>query len=320
MNIPSILKARTSMILRGCSASSMHCESSATSVFDTDTHHQYRPAELQEIRSNAVDVDRLLTIAEMTNKYHFTSTSSWAMSALCEVTECPPQPWRATRAMHRPFVPAWCTAPTLRRIIEVAHLCGHQMLCDHVAEKWVELILVGWANPVHAMAVADEYGLARLKGTSYYETLLLCDDALEYVYEPVDGGERGEPPALSPAQRAGLLSGFFSLVRRWEALRATAPTFTKPDGCTYHAHGCLSTWQAVWKSTTKSDAMVHRRTVDVLGRLGAMADLLDADRDLRCALTPACRRAAMDSVRELLKREEDELACHFRDLTRPEPN
>ncbi|KIP10179.1 hypothetical protein PHLGIDRAFT_11426 [Phlebiopsis gigantea 11061_1 CR5-6] len=270
------------------------------------------PSELQDLRSNPANVYRLLAIAEITNKYHFVSTSSWAISALCQVTECRDEPWRALRTTQQPRLPppAWCTAPILRRIIEVAQLCGHQMLCDHAAEKWIELIYIGRANPVYAMAVADEYGLPRLKGISYYEALLSCDDSFECMFEPVSEGS--ERPAMAPAQKAGLLSGFFSLVRRWESLRATAPTFAKPDGCTYHAHGCLSTWQAVWKSTTKCDAMVHRRTADVLGHLGAMAYLLEADRDLR--------KAAVDSVRELWKREEEELAYHFRDLTRPGPN
>lgn len=257
---------------------------------------------------------RLLTIAEMMNKYHFVTTSTWAISALCQVTQPSMEPGKATFDQPEP---PWCTAPILRRIIEVALLCGHQTLCDHAVEKWIQLIVFGNANPAHAMDAADQFGLPGLKGISYYEALKRCDDALEYTFKPATAAVREEAHhAFSAAQKAGLLSGFFSLVRRWEVIRETAPSFVRPEGCTYHAHGCLSTWQAVWKSTTKSDAMVHRRTVDVVGRLRVMAELLEADRDLRCALTPACRRAAMDSVRELCEKEAAGLASHFENLAR----
>ena len=262
---------------------------------------------------------QLLTIAQLTNKYHFTTTSAWAISALCQVTDCPPEPWRAYRAVHYPPEPAWCKAPILRRIIEVALLCGHKLLCDHAVEKWAQLIMVGYANPVYAMDVADAYGLARLAGVAYYETLMACNDRLECAYEPLLASELGAPHAMSPAQRARLLSGFFALVRRSEQIRETPPAFTRPEGCTYHAHGCLSTWNAVWKAAAKSDATAHRPTADVLGRIRAMQELVEADRDLRLALTPACRRAAMESVNELYMKEEDNLAVYFEDLTRTAP-
>ena len=272
----------------------------------------FRPSELHELHSDSANVYRLLAVAQMTNKYHFVTTSAWSISALCQATECPVDP------MKQPTLPIvagpWCRAPILRRIIEVAQLCGHQALCDHTENLWIGLLRNGHANPVYAMDAADALGLARLKGISYYEALKFCNDKLEYV--PTSEGGYEERLALSATQKANLLSGFFSLVRRWECIRGSAPSFNRPEGCTYHAHGCLSTWQAVWKSTMKSDAMMHGRTFEVVERLKVLADLFEADRDLRCALTPSCRRAAMDSVRELLAKEQMDLAQHFENLTR----
>lgn len=275
------------------------------------------PAELHELRSDPANVCQLLTVAEMANKYHFITTTAWALSALCAVTECPPEPWRAYRAMYLPPEPLWARAPILRRLIEVAQLCGHTLLRDHAVEKWVQLIMVGYANPLDALDVADRYGLARLRGVAYYETLVACNDRLECAYAPLLAAEGGGAAAhaLGAPQRARLLSGFFALVRRWERLREAPPAFARPEGCTYHAHGCLSTWRAIWKAATQSDAMVHRPAVDVLGRLRAMQEILEADRDLRLALTPACRRAAMESVHELYMKEEDALPVYFEDLT-----
>ncbi|GJE88459.1 BTB/POZ domain-containing protein [Phanerochaete sordida] len=273
------------------------------------------PAELHELTSNPANVSQLLTVAEMANKYHFVTTTAWAISALCAVTECPTEPPRAERAPHSPLECAWASPPILRRLIEVALLCGHKQLCDHAVEKWVQLIQDGFENPVAAMGVADEHGLARLAGVAYYETLLGCDGDLAYTWAPPDENAPAttHTPALS--QRVRLLRGFFALVRRWETLRGAPPPFARPEGCTYHAHGCLSTWAATWRAAARSDGLVHRPAADVLGRLRAMRELLDADRDLRLALTPACRRAAMESVHELCEREEDGLAVHFRDLT-----
>ena len=200
-------------------------------------------------------------------------------------------------------------------------------------------------NPLVAMDVADEFGLVKLKGVSYYVTLLECGDHLQWEVpsfssdsEDEDGSITGDdgdathsarfnpwqrrsrspspPPTLSAQQKARLLSGFFSLTNLWDRLRLSAPGFDKPPGCTYHAHGCLSTWRAIWQSTGKSDETLRYRSADVLGRLKSMESQLLRDTDLHCALTPTCRRAAMESVRILRQQVEDGLAEHFVDMTR----
>lgn len=254
-------------------------------------------------------MSKLLTVAEMTNKYHFAATSAWAVGALCQVTECPESPWRASRSPHHLPPREWCTPPVLQRLIQVALLCGHEQLCSHAVEHWVQLIVVDGADPASALDTADRFDLPRLAGTAYYETLLRVDDALQYT--------RGDiAHALTGPQRARLLSGGFALVRRWERVRAAPPAFPRPEGCTFHAHGCVGTWATVWREAARCEAVAACRTVDVLGRVGVMADVLDADNDLRYALTPTCWRAAMESVQKLLVREEEALAGYFRDLVR----
>ena len=199
-------------------------------------------------------------------------------------------------------------------------------------------------NPLSAMDVADEFGLVKLKGVSYYVTLLECGDRLQWDMPSflsdsededesiiTDDGDTTQtarspsssrrsspspPPALSAQQKARLLSGFFSLTNLWDRLRLTAPGFDKPPGCTYHAHGCLSTWRTIWQTTSKSDETLKYRSADVLGRLKSMEAQLLRDADLHCALTPTCRRAAMESVRNLWQQVEDDLAEHFVDMTR----
>ena len=271
---------------------------------------RYRPAELVQYTSPNADIAELLSVVEMTNKYHFATTSTWAITTLCEVTNCR-GPWRADDSEFHP--PSWCKSHTLRRIIDVAILCGHEPLRDHAVEMWIKLLRCNYDLPDLAMEVADRYGLARLKGASYYQALLSSRDDLSCGYIMVDDILTGCVPTSS--QRAHLLSGFFSLVRRWEKIRTSPPTFARSEGCTFHAHGCLSTWSTTWKTAMKSDDVAIRGPADILGRLRAAQQLLAVDLNLRDALTPACRRAAVQSVKDLYETEEDNLASHFRDLT-----
>jgi len=178
------------------------------------------------------------------------------------------------------------------------------------------------------MAVADKYGLVKLQGVSYYVALLESGPNFEWsadtfgAPEPDDEltGEGTHPPLeLTPAQRARLLSGFFALVNLWNRLRVTAPAFTRPDGCTYHAHGCLGTWQHTWLTITRSESIAKLPPADVIGRLRAMQDTLVADGDIAFALTPVCRRAAMSSLKELIRKVQGELSCYFEDLTQVKP-
>ena len=78
--------------------------------------------------------------------------------------------------------------------------------------------------------------------------------------------------------------------------------------------GCLSTWQHAWHTVARAAATTKLPPADVVGRLRAMQDVLVADGDLAFALTPVCRRAAMASVKELIRKVQDELARYFRDL------
>lgn len=63
--------------------------------------------------------------------------------------------------------------------------------------------------------------------------------------------------------------------------------------------------------------MSKLQAADVVARLKAMQEVLVSDGDIAFALTPVCRRAAMGSLKELIKKVQDELARYFVDLTVP---
>ncbi len=220
-------------------------------------------------------------------------------------------------------------------------LCQHERLWGYAVQKWVQRILAREVSPLGAMEVADRFALMNLKGVSYYVMLMECgermewdaskfkddeDDEEEYADDHAEsegansskrsGSQLKSSSSLTAEQKSCLLSGAFSLANYWDRIRTRAPTFTRPEGCTYHAHGCLSTWNTIWQSTAKTEQTVKFRTMDVVGRLRSMEDQLALDADLQCALTPGCRRAAMLSLKRLVKDVQDGLAGHFVDLTR----
>ncbi|KAH9931668.1 uncharacterized protein BXZ73DRAFT_77692 [Epithele typhae] len=289
------------------------------------------PLQLQAYNTPAGDVDRLLTIAEMTNKYHFASIEKWAVDALYNVIS------GLHGAPQEQYALATCTSAWMKRLLEVAMLCDHPRLRDLVAESWMVRIIALDLRPVHALDVADHSGLRhlrlrvlrpaprdgrRLRPRRRRRRPRLLPRALRLAPSSPDPGETDGPrPAaptratLSRTQRQRLLSGHWSLSRLWARLRAAPPRFDRPDGCTYHQQGCVRTWALVWAEVARTEATLRRPAVDVLARLQAIEEQLLVHADLACALTPACKRAAFAALREVVLGVRVGLADHFVDLT-----
>lgn len=191
-------------------------------------------------------------------------------------------------------------------------------------------------GPRAAMRVADRYENAKLKGVAYYVQLMQAGSefdlgAVAVVGDSVAGvgasmqtdsrvhGEEeiDELIPLTRHQRACLLSGFYSLINLWDHLRLTPPVFARPDGCTYHNHGCVTTFSTVWRDTARSGTTEQFSKADVLGRLMSMKNQLQANGDLYSALSPMCRSAAMAAVKDMVQEFQDTLAARFVDLTDP---
>ncbi|KAI0648190.1 hypothetical protein C8Q79DRAFT_954211 [Trametes meyenii] len=294
------------------------------------------PPQLQAYNTPAADMDRLLAICEMTNKYHFASIETWAVDAL----------YSAVSGLHgpprQPYHLAHCSSVWMKRLLEVALLCGHAKLLEFVAANWVDRLLARDLRPVHALEIAARSGNKHLAGYAYYVQLLemgpefdpgVVEDGKAYArarlahYAAATGGAAaapntnannepriGTPAVLTREQKQRLLSGHWSLCRLWERLRTTPPKFERPDGCTYHQHGCLSTWAQAWRDVGKSEATLRLQTVDVLGRLKAMEEQLFVHADVSVALSPQCKRAAMVALRTMVNEVKGGLAAHFSDL------
>ncbi|KAI0352584.1 hypothetical protein OH77DRAFT_1428282 [Trametes cingulata] len=294
------------------------------------------PPQLQAYNTPEGNVDRLLTICEMTNKYHFASIEAWATDALYNVIS----------GLHgrpqQPYDLAHCSSAWMRRLLEVAMLCGHDKLLQLVADRWVDRILKRDLRPIHALDIAARCGHNKLLGYAYYVQLLemgpdfdpgVVEDGRQFArgwqYTFIDletfvmgtvAAANGEPRIGTPAvltreQKQRLLSGHWSLTRLWERLRGAPPRFDRPEGCTYHQHGCLSTWAQVWREVGRSGTTLRLEAADVLGRLKVMQEQLSTHADLSNALSPQCKRAALLALKAAVTEVEEGLAGHFRDLT-----
>lgn len=118
----------------------------------------------------AGDVEQLLTIAEVTNKYHFTYFEAWAMDALYNVTTGLHGPPQASCEFSH------CSSAWIKRLFEVALLCGHTPLLNYVVDRWVERTVARDVRPVHALEIADRSAIRKLQGYAYYMQLLEMDD------------------------------------------------------------------------------------------------------------------------------------------------
>lgn len=262
----------------------------------------------------------MLKIASLTNKYHFDTTSSWAISAVYSVT---------SGAYGSPTHPAAdltrVSSAVLTRILEVALRCGHSRLVDYVVECWSNRILSHNLKPAPAIAVADKHGIRNLRGVAYYVQLMEMGPAFDLatgtaeedvsLSEDLDEDPSGPHVPLTQVHITRLLSGFYSLVSLWDRLRQSPPKFPRPDGCTYHSHGCLATFQSVWSDAARAERTMRYSSADVVGRLRCMEEMMRADRDLCCALSPMCLREAMGAVKKTIKEVQDGLADRFVDLT-----
>ncbi|KAI0755085.1 hypothetical protein C8Q80DRAFT_1142848 [Daedaleopsis nitida] len=289
------------------------------------------PLQLQVYNTPAANVERLLTIAEMADKYHFASIETWAVDALYNVIS----------GLHGPPQPEYelthCSSAWMKRLLEVALLCGHTPLRNYVADRWVERILARDLRPVHALEIADRSGIRRLQGYAYYVQLLEMDenfepgvveDGKQYARSRLGGGilslttaagaaapAPGTPAVLTREQKQRLLSGHWSLTRLWEHLRLNAPKFQRSDGCAYHQHGCVTTWMAVWREVARAENTLRWPGADVVGRLKAMEEQLFMHADLSSALSTQCKRSALLALKATMKEVQEGLADRFVDRT-----
>ena len=257
-----------------------------------------RPRDLQQHQGPSADLYLLIRLAMITHKYHFITTEAWALHAIYKIMVGPPAMWE--------------TSPVLSLVLGVAVLCEDEPLHKRVISAWIPRLLSGKLQPIPAIVAADKYGLPLLQGVAYYAQVLEMDKTND-IFTP--------PPnhLLSREQLISLLSGHWALVKRWEHIRKRPVPFQRSNGCTMHAYGCITTWNSRWDLYGMSEKLLAYPSVDVLGRLQCLYELLVTDELVSQQLTSGCRSSALGELGNFLIVQKSNLVEFFVDRTRAAP-
>lgn len=146
-----------------------------------------RPPELELLTSPFFNLDHLIDVAHVANKYSFKSLETWALDAIQEYVNRKPSPILGTIPSpikffnfgtdHQPS--SWPssvssqkeTANQLTRLIRLAQLCQHERLMNTMVNLLRQLMSSSVHYAYLAMTLSDELGLRTLRGASYLEVM-----------------------------------------------------------------------------------------------------------------------------------------------------
>lgn len=302
------------------------------------------------ITSPSADLDQLVAIARISNKYAFKSTETWVLDAIQEYVNRKPSPILPSSVSY-PIPLAFVPTPSsynpkienteqLTRLIRLAQLCNHEKLLNTMIQLLRDLMIGSVQYAYLAMTLADELGLRTLRGVAYLEVMqkavIVRSPRIDVIHKtppvqpslaPDIGGPVPHVPgdelsdlesknrvSLTPQQQLRLLAGYYRLTETWEELRKTPPHFEHSISCgaTWHQHGCTQSWLEFWKEKTKSETLLSLGLADVIGRLRQISK--DYDRwGSATYMHHDCRQVARRSINEIIKRVEDALPDYFSD-------
>ncbi|KAE9406263.1 hypothetical protein BT96DRAFT_268258 [Gymnopus androsaceus JB14] len=199
-----------------------------------------------------------------------------------------------------------CSSRNLHLLAETVIKCEDFILLDTVVTKWIKRIQRLEAPCVPAIITADTLHIVRLGGAACYVHLQEVAEHSTTVSE--EGATRFHmDPKLDVAQKAKLLSGFWSLVRYWEHFRRFP---AKILSCR-HAD-CIGIWERCWIVARDSREILCTSQADVLGLIKMMQDLLKADVEL-LRMPDKCREESLKALGEAWEELNESLGDHFTD-------
>ncbi|KAJ8508221.1 hypothetical protein ONZ45_g9495 [Pleurotus djamor] len=287
------------------------------------------PHELRVVNSPSADLNQLIAIARVANKYSFKSLETWALDAIQEYVNRKPSPIINSSPSVYLFLPLGSNAPNslpttpnaettsqLTRLIRLAQMCTHEKLLNTMVSLLKQLMSSSVQYAYLAMTLADELDLRELKGPAYLEVMhkamLVSKIPVELPAKP--NHDDADSLVLNPSQQLRLLSGYYRLSRLWEGLRHTPPAFDHAPACgaTWHQHGCTQSWLEFWKEKTRGDAVLAIGLADILGRMRQVQKEFDRWGSATY-MHHDCRNSARKSIQELIKGVEDALPEYFSD-------
>jgi hypothetical protein len=257
------------------------------------TNYNRRPNELYL----ECQMDRLLNVAELTNKYCFSSFESWVIERIYVLAQEPTGPLR------------YASPEVCARMLNVAVLCNHRQLQDLVTQHLISRIL--WYNtlPDPVIDIAETHGLRTLQGVGYYRQLI----GMEAV--STDGRHIIQPrfpSTMNTEKRMRFLAAHHSLLNVWDQLR-TSPPDIRADGCPTHGE-CSAMWQHMWLEAGAANESLRCGSADVLGRLkSVMIGLRKSMADTPC-MALQCKMAALEAITDTRDNIIGGLMDHFMEV------
>jgi len=228
-----------------------------------DTVEQFRallwilyalPHQIEKLMLEKVPrLPELLTIAEITNKYHFVELGIWAVKLLKAV-------------FHETTV-----SPIYHeRLLRLATLSSDRLLCEYLVSTLAERLMDGTLAPTETLMVADRLQIRDLQGAAYYAQLLaLQKNTSDHIAFPANC-------PLAKDQRIRLVTGYWSLMRSWERLQDSPVAIEQSPSCPTQLHntGCRPVWIAEWRKHAHAQTIAQHASADVLGKIQVMLTLL----------------------------------------------
>ncbi|KAJ7165418.1 hypothetical protein C8R46DRAFT_647360 [Mycena filopes] len=299
--------------LPGAGKDGANASTDATALQVSDTVEAFRallwvlyalPPELQAYLTNAktvVELKRILSVAEITNKYHFTTLEAWSMEVV------------------KSAIPSFAfTQPTfllLARAMSIAERCSDPGLSDIVLTAWEGLLRSG-VNPAQLINVLEEHHRLRsFSALTYYAQLSTMK-----IVRTGPAGSRVVTmtgcDGLSETQISRLLFGRWSLESEFAHLSTHPPDFSRGVDCLRMAHGsCKDDWRRIWLEAMSSKTVLLMDSADLLGRLGEVQKLLPValktSRKLRVDIHQTCREKISSAVELLIASTKRNLGDHF---------
>jgi hypothetical protein len=203
----------------------------------------FSPHQIETLLHEKVSrLTELISIAEITNKYHFEQLGSWAMKTL------------QTMVGQKTVTPMY-----LERILRMVLVFDDKHVFEAFLIALAAGLMKGTLPPTETLIIADRLQIRELQGVAYYAQLM----ALQQNNSHIIVFPAGCP--LSKDQRIRLLAGHWSLVRRWERLLDT-PVFQQSPLCP-DPETCRTNWNSRWRLYAQTRSLTLYGSADVLRKI-----------------------------------------------------
>jgi hypothetical protein len=244
------------------------------------SHGIHRPSQLYSpIEADSPSLERLLNIAEITNKYCIASYEAWALDRILLLSQSPLGFLR-----HGP-------STLCARVLNLAVVCHHEKLLDTVTQRLISRMLWSDMDRGPILRVAEDRGLHKLQGVAYYKELVELEKS---TYNGRGDTRLVLPLSMNAEKRTRFFSAHHSLVNLWESIRMTPPILI-PARCSTHA-ACMDTWIDLWGDAGVANQTLRHGSADVLSRMKSMMMHLKKSMMASNSMSLSCSLAALEAI------------------------